>query len=303
MNVPPADDLFDDGDHADVVARLQACLTSPSLDDAVRARHREAIRVEAMRAHPGRPAAPAPAPAPAPARARRLALTLAAAGLVVVMGATGAVAASGDALPGQLLYPVKELTEQVVLAAPLPAQMALDRRLAYADRRLWETEALVEQGGDPALVAEALAAHEELMSAAEALGDDDVDLADQVEAAAAVAHGRLTHLLEEGLPEVAASRARAALSAAAERLDRAAPPATRPDPPAPGRQPDGPQQRPERPDPATPGEGRGPRAEPGQPTDRPQPQPPPQQQPPVPDREPGPPAEPGASGNAQPGDG
>lgn len=285
MNIHPPDEPLGDGDHADVAARLHAALSGPSLDSATRQRHLHAIRTRVATLP-----APAPAPTPAPVTAagglgRRLASTVTAAGLVVVMGASGAVAASHDSLPGQAMYPVKQVTEQLVLAAPLPTEHAVERHLTFADRRLDEAAALADRDADPDLVAQAIAAHARLLARADELAGDDIQLTGRVDAATGVAQRRLAHLLDQGLPEVAARQARAALSAAEARLERRhAPPPATPQAPSP---------------PVTP---RAP-ATPGAPEHRPQPpasQPPPERTPPPapgprptpgPHAEPGPPAE------------
>lgn len=238
-------------DHAEVAARLQTSLTGPSLDPATRQRHLQAIRARAA-------SLPAPAAASSPVAvggwAHRLASTVAAVGLVVVLGASGAVAASHDALPGQALHPVKLLSEQLVLAAPMSTQRAVDRHLLFADRRLDEAATLAHRDAEPALVAEAITAHARLLTRAGELADDNTQLAARVDAAATVAHRRLALLLDEGLPEVAADRARAALSAAEARLDRrpAAPSPAETAPDTPDRGPDATEQRPTPPAPVPP---------------------------------------------------
>lgn len=239
MTNNPVDQAGGDGVYTDVAARLHATLGAPVLDPAVRQRHLQAIRDRAASLPTP---APAYAPSPAPAASgwvRRLASGVTAAGLVAVMGASGAVAASHGSLPGDTLYSVKEVTEHLVLAAYLPTGLAVDRHLTFADRRLDEAETLVDRDGDPALIAEAIAAHARLLERAGDIADDDGELASRIETANLVAHGRLAHLLDAGLPEVAANQARAALSAGQERLDRhpatppATPPATLPARPAP----------------------------------------------------------------------
>lgn len=280
MNIDPVDEPGGDGAHADVAARLQATLGGPELDPAVRRRHVQAIRDRAA-ALPIPAPAHAPAPAPASAGggwARRLASATAAA-LVMVMGASGAVAASHGAVPGHALYPVKEVSERLVLAVALPTGLAVDRHLTFADRRLDEAATLVDRDGDPALVAAAIAAHARLMERAGALAGDDREVTGRVEAATLMARRRLASLLEQGLPEVAAEQARAALSASQERLDRrpAVPPPTPGAPPALPRDPEPAEPRPDPPAPTTPPEGtpaprapapRGPPAEPAEPTER-----------------------------------
>ncbi|HVM00108.1 MAG TPA: DUF5667 domain-containing protein, partial [Egibacteraceae bacterium] len=235
MTRPPDDQPGDGGDHAEIAARLQASLTAPVLDPAVRARHLQAIRARAA-ALPTPAHAPASAPASThaaapPSLGRRLASTLSAAGLVVVMGASGAVAASHHTVPGDTLYPLKQAAEQLVLAAPLPPARTVERHLTFADRRLDEAATLADHGDDPALLAEAIAAHARLLARAGELAGADTQLAGRVDAAAIVARRRLALLVEQGLPEVAADQARAALSAADARLGPRPP--TSPDTPQP----------------------------------------------------------------------
>ncbi|HVM13263.1 MAG TPA: DUF5667 domain-containing protein, partial [Egibacteraceae bacterium] len=242
MSMHPVDEPLGDGDHADVAARLHASLSGPSLAPATRQRHLQAIRTRAATLP-----APAPIPAAGAGLGRRLASTVTAAGLVVVMGASGAVAASHDALPGQVLYAIKQVTEQLVLAAPLPAEQVVQRHLTFADRRLHEAATLTGRDADPARVAEAIAAHTRLLARADQLAGDDRQLTGRVDAATASAQRRLSGLLERGLPEVAADQARAALSAAEARLDRrpeARPPAPQAPPPASPRDPAAPERRP-----------------------------------------------------------
>jgi hypothetical protein len=65
---------------------------------------------------------------------------------VVVLGGLGTVSASGDALPGETLYPVKRTAEQARLALqPSPTGKA-KLHLDYAQRRAQEAGDLVRQG-------------------------------------------------------------------------------------------------------------------------------------------------------------
>lgn len=247
MSMQPTDEPFSDGDDADLAARLHASLSGPSLAAATRQRHVHAIRAKAATL-----SVPAPAPSADRGWGRRLASTATAAGLVVVMGASGAVAASHDSLPGQALYRVKQATEQLVLAAPLPPGHLVDRHLSFADRRLREAITLADRDAQPTLVGEALTAHTRLLDRAGALAADDAALTARVDVAAAAAERRLSHLLAQGLPAAAADQARAALSAVQARLDRrpqTSPPATSVPAPPPQRQPAPLQDRPDPPAP------------------------------------------------------
>ncbi|MEX2621252.1 MAG: DUF5667 domain-containing protein [Egibacteraceae bacterium] len=248
MSTHPADEPDDHGEHAEVAARLHDSLTAPALDPAVRARHVQALRERAAAlptpaGRPGAAATPSPAPAPAAADApaghagrpaphrvgRRLASTTAAAGLVLVMGASGAVAAAHQSLPGETLYRVKAATEQLVLAAPLSIGRSVERHLTFAQRRLDEARDLVAGARDPALVLQALTAHTRLMARAGELAGSDADAADRVAAATVVARRQLDRLLAGGLPDAAADQAHAALEAGNTRLERR--PAPAPSPP------------------------------------------------------------------------
>lgn len=67
--------------------------------------------------------------------------------VVTVLGSTvGTVAASGSALPGEVLYPVKRASEQVRLALELSPTAKAERYLAYAERRADEAVELAERG-------------------------------------------------------------------------------------------------------------------------------------------------------------
>lgn len=262
----PGDGDGDGGDRAAVAARLHAALTGPSLDPAVRARHLQAIRDRAA-ALPT--PTPAPAPAVTPARShvtaarglgRRLASSVSAAGLVVVLGASGAVAASHSSLPGDTLYPLKAATEQLVLAAPLPPSRTVERHVTFAERRLDEAADLAAREEAPALVAEAIAAHTRLMARAGELAEGDTELAGRVDAATVVAQRRLAALLEQDLPDLAADQAREALSAADARLDSRPAPGSPAIPSPDGRPDTTPAPRPGAPTPPTPRPGPAPGA-------------------------------------------
>lgn len=244
MTRDPNHDAPGGDEHGDVAELLHASLTEPAMSSAARARHLRAVRERA-----------AALPSPAPVRAagglgRRLASALTGVGLVAVLGASGAMAAAYDTVPGDSLYPVKTASERIALAAPLPTALTVERRVAFADRRLDEAVQLTARDQNPALTAEAIAAHARLMAHAWELAESHRDLTDRVEAATAAAQRRLARLLARGLPEVAAEQARAALSAADARLDRqpASPPAAPPPAaPRPDGRPGSPQPRPDTP--------------------------------------------------------
>ena len=58
-----------------------------------------------------------------------------------------AVYASQEALPGDILYPVKRAAEEVQLAFVWTAESEVAVHLTLAERRLWEVERLQERGG------------------------------------------------------------------------------------------------------------------------------------------------------------
>ncbi|MBI4337192.1 MAG: DUF4382 domain-containing protein [Chloroflexi bacterium] len=66
--------------------------------------------------------------------------------LAVVLGLSGTVAASGNSLPGQALYPVKHTTEEVRLALEFSQEGKASLYLAYAERRAHELDALLKSG-------------------------------------------------------------------------------------------------------------------------------------------------------------
>jgi hypothetical protein len=103
---------------------------------------------------------PAPRAArPQRSRYRRMGLAAATGAFVVVGGTTGIASASADALPGDLLYPVKRGVEQIDLALTTDPTERGRLELELADTRLEEVGLLLDSG-DPvaeALVAETLA--------------------------------------------------------------------------------------------------------------------------------------------------
>ena len=104
---------------------------------------------------PARPGAPADEPTALPGPRVRPRFALAAA-LAAVLVAAGLVMASGSALPGDLLYPVKRGTEQVQLAFVFGQHAKGRRYLALARTRAEEVGALLDRnaqgrsGGTPA---------------------------------------------------------------------------------------------------------------------------------------------------------
>jgi hypothetical protein len=100
---------------------------------------------------------------------RMAAATLA---LVVLLGST--VVASASSLPGDVLYPVKRVTENVRLLLSWSAQAWVAVQLDIADARLAELRALADQGraaDEAALVAAVARAHEAARAAASEASD------------------------------------------------------------------------------------------------------------------------------------
>lgn len=79
---------------------------------------------------------------------RRLAVA-SLAGVLLLCGvlSAGTVSAAAGSLPGSPLYPVKRATEAVVSAAAFTPRLQTRVHLAWAERRLREIEALLEQDG------------------------------------------------------------------------------------------------------------------------------------------------------------
>ncbi|NOY99080.1 MAG: hypothetical protein GXP40_07745 [Chloroflexi bacterium] len=69
--------------------------------------------------------------------------------LGLLLGGTGTVYASQDSLPTDVLYPVKVLTEEVRLELAADPQAEMNLLLGYAQRRVDEIAALVEEGVIP----------------------------------------------------------------------------------------------------------------------------------------------------------
>ncbi|HJR18286.1 MAG TPA: DUF5667 domain-containing protein [Actinomycetota bacterium] len=109
-------------------------------------------------------------------RGMRLVAASLAAGMILVLGAGSAVAASSSALPGDTLYGVKRAVERVSLAMHRDPGSRAELQLQFAATRLAEIDALLAAGEDPA---EALDGLEDALAGAEddalhaiALGQD-----------------------------------------------------------------------------------------------------------------------------------
>lgn len=109
-------------------------------------------------------------------RGLRLTAVSLVAGVALLLGANGAVAASASALPGDALYGVKRAVERVSLAMHRDAAGRAGLHLKFAATRVSEVEALVASGGvaSEALdgLSASLAGAEEEASEALALGQD-----------------------------------------------------------------------------------------------------------------------------------
>jgi hypothetical protein len=158
----------------------------------------------------------------------RTVVLVGAAGVALVGGATAAVAASGDALPGQPLYAAKRGVEQVQLALTFETVARGERLLELADVRVEEAEQLLDRDGSTRLTENDIAAVNEALSGAHrrVVEADDVLLtayrlsgdpepAQSLDAVARDLHDRL-EALPEGAPELEASSA--ALAATLEQV-------------------------------------------------------------------------------------
>jgi hypothetical protein len=98
------------------------------------------------------------------------------AGILLVLGAGGAVAASANALPGESLYGVKRAVERVSLAMHRDPLGRGGLQLQFAETRLSEIQALLAAGRDPSEAVdgldEALAGAQREALHAVALGKD-----------------------------------------------------------------------------------------------------------------------------------
>jgi hypothetical protein len=115
----------------------------PTLDAAARDRLRERVLAEVHLDL----AEAEQAPAAAVAAHRRPRTALATGLAAVVVAASGLTVAAQEALPGDLLYDVKQATESVRLAATSDATERGRLELALAERRLEEVTAAVDRGG------------------------------------------------------------------------------------------------------------------------------------------------------------
>jgi hypothetical protein len=100
------------------------------------------------------------------------------AGVLLICGmlSAGTVSAAAASLPGSPLYPVKQATEAVVTGAAFTPQMKTAVHLAWADRRLRESEMLVARDGmpDEAILAALERETELALAAAEQAGPEQL---------------------------------------------------------------------------------------------------------------------------------
>ncbi len=99
--------------------------------------------------------------------------------LAVILGGGGVVKAAQGSLPGDVLYPVKQVQEKVELALALTPEQRVMERLEQAQRRLQEAQALAAQGEavPPEVLAQAAQALETAMEEVQALSPQGVERA------------------------------------------------------------------------------------------------------------------------------
>lgn len=203
-------------EYADLAERVTRHLSSYSLDPATRARHLHHLRELA---------AVQPLPRPVHGRVgirwrgvRRVAGTAAASLAMFTLSGSALAAASQGALPGEPLYGTKRFVEDVQLAAAWTPQGDVAVLLNHAQRRLGETEKLLEQGvTDEQLLANTLTDMQQNLQAAERMAGDDEGLQRQVAMSATDASQRLEPIAKaEDLPEPMRKSADAALATAQE---------------------------------------------------------------------------------------
>ncbi len=183
--------------HAEQLAALLSIAAQlPELPaTALPADKRQAIRAQLLQQAANRQARPQPARKPQTARPvwRRL-LPVAVALLVIVSLGWGATSVSAASLPGDLLYPVKRLSEQAAIVLTSPAGQP-ELHLTLAQRRLDEYSGLSVRGEiQPALLAEAVAEISLVLSQDEQVAVPG--LPERVEQVAGQAEGQLQILAE-----------------------------------------------------------------------------------------------------------
>lgn len=179
---------------------LRSLLGAPTLAASTRSAHLRSVRelAASLPAPAGSGHARARPPVLAGGWIARLASGFAAAGLLVVMGAGGVVAASAGALPGTLAYDAKLAGERAALSLRGSEEAGSRYLVVLAERRLDEAERLARTDAADHLIDTALAAHAvRLLQARDrALPHDRAR--EQVVTAAERTAGRLEHLITGG---------------------------------------------------------------------------------------------------------
>lgn len=131
-------------------ARAAKAALSKSLPSGVVQAHLAALRADRARNVMVIP--------PIRGRGLRMAAASVAAGIVLVMGAGSAVAASASSLPGDALYGVKKAVERISLAMHRDPVGRVALHLQFAATRLSEVKAVLATGGDPSEAVDGLTA-------------------------------------------------------------------------------------------------------------------------------------------------
>lgn len=163
-----------------------------------------------------------------PSTRRRMAMVAIAAAFSVLLMGGSAVAASGDALPGDVLYGVKRAAERVDLALRRSPAAKAHLHLTFANRRLAELGALLDRqrAGEIVDVAAAMrayreeVAHVESDAAKAALGRDFDALLTQIIDNLQKHVDRLTYLRDNQVPEQARDAVQRAIDNAEKAKER-----------------------------------------------------------------------------------
>jgi len=162
---------------AKTIRRLAALKDMPGRDPnaALRGRARFLAQASAMR--------PRTAPARHVLPVRRVAWQFALAALLVLVlmfgGGAGAALAAQQTIPGETLYPVKLLSEDIRLGLTSSPEREIDLLMEFVGTRVGEINRLAElQEVIPVSTTERLESHVELaLQAAAGLGDDEIEAA------------------------------------------------------------------------------------------------------------------------------
>ncbi|MBP7688267.1 MAG: hypothetical protein KA765_10180 [Thermoflexales bacterium] len=154
-------------------AMLSVATQLPALPAAsLSAEKRQAIQAQLLKQAAQRPSVPVPTRRAAPAKPvwRRWLPALAAVVVILSLAGWGVTSASAASLPGDLLYPIKRLSEQMAVALT-PAMDLPNLHTAMAQRRLTEYTDLAARGElQPALLVEAVAELDTVLRQAEISG-------------------------------------------------------------------------------------------------------------------------------------